>query len=299
MWSPLLLDPWRVSFISLLCLVKVTKRIPKDAKRSSMALISRTLRLKLVAEDQTEVPKSCQNLMVSIHAIAPFSALDEYLKPRIAGVLPFRPELTPGLLQALAGTGLPSSALAQSVLSRIAGRSAGSSAGGFGSLFGALTGNPSSSVIASTNSLPPFTSSSTSSPIPIPSRRRTTGTGLGEQASSSEPTTAPETSTSEGTGVSRRRSLRLRGQPPESADATAATTTAPVVNEPAASTSAPVSSSTSPSVQNPSALASSLLHQLLVDDAEMDDGLDDEIGEDVDQLVPERAYNLAFDAGMN
>jgi hypothetical protein len=236
-----------------------------------MALISRTLRLKLVAADPSEVPKSCQNLMVSIHAIAPFSALDEYLKPRIAGVMSFRPELTPGLLQALAGSGLPSSALAQSVLSRIAGRPGGSSAGSaLGNLLGALTGNPSSNN--NNNGLPaPVPSSSTSMPIPIPSRRRTTGNGLGEQQL--DPAAAPETSTSEGTGVSRRRSLRLRGRPPESAEPLAA----PTANEPAASTSAPASSSTSPSVQNQSNLTSSLLQQLLVDDGDMEEDLDDEV----------------------
>jgi hypothetical protein len=234
-----------------------------------MALISRTLRLKLVAADPSEVPKSCQNLMVSIHAIAPFSALDEYLRPRIAGVMSFRPELTPGLLQALAGSGLPSSALAQSVLSRIAGRPGGSSAGSaLGNLLGALTANSSSN---NNNGLPPpVPSSSTSMPIPIPSRRRTTGNGLSEQL---DLAAAPETSTSEGTGVSRRRSLRLRGRPPESSEPLAV----PTANEPAASTSAPASSSTSPSVQNQSTLTSSLLQQLLVDDGDIEEDLDDEV----------------------
>jgi E3 ubiquitin-protein ligase TRIP12 len=234
-----------------------------------MALISRTLRLKLVAADPSEVPKSCHNLMVSIHAIAPFSALDEYLKPRIAGVMSFRPELTPGLLQALAGSGLPSSAIAQSVLSRIAGRPGGSSAGStLGNLLGALTANSSSN-----NGLPPpaVPSSSTSMPIPIPSRRRTTGNALNEPPL--DQASAPETSTSEGTGVSRRRSLRLRGRPPEGAEPAAA----PTANEPAASTSAPVSSSTSPSVQNQSTLTSSLLQQLLVDDGDIEEDMDDEV----------------------
>jgi hypothetical protein len=158
-----------------------------DAKRSSMALISRTLRLKLAAEDPADVPKSCHSLMVSIHAITPFSALEDYLKPRIAGILSFRPELSPGLLQALAGSGLPSSTLAQSMLARLTTRLRGGSSGSSGagaagtlsSFLSAITGPSSTESGPSTPTTATAGTASGSLPIPIPARR-----GTGESGSS-------------------------------------------------------------------------------------------------------------------
>ncbi len=55
-----------------------------DSNRSSPAsMLSKQLRLKLVADDDAEIPKAYRNLMISIHAIATFKALNEYLRPRI------------------------------------------------------------------------------------------------------------------------------------------------------------------------------------------------------------------------
>lgn len=47
-------------------------------------MLGKQLRLKLVAEDGTDVPRPYRNIMVSIHAIATFKALDDFLQPRIA-----------------------------------------------------------------------------------------------------------------------------------------------------------------------------------------------------------------------
>ena len=56
-----------------------------DNNRSSpAAMLSKQLRLKLVAEDDAEMPRPYRNLMISIHAIANFKALDDYLRPRIS-----------------------------------------------------------------------------------------------------------------------------------------------------------------------------------------------------------------------
>ena len=56
-----------------------------DNNRSSPAsMLSKQLRLKLVAEDDAEMPRPYKNLMISIHAIATFKALDDYLRPRIS-----------------------------------------------------------------------------------------------------------------------------------------------------------------------------------------------------------------------
>lgn len=56
-----------------------------DNNRSSPAsMLSKQLRLKLMADDDAELPRPYKNLMISIHAIATFKALDDYLRPRIS-----------------------------------------------------------------------------------------------------------------------------------------------------------------------------------------------------------------------
>jgi E3 ubiquitin-protein ligase TRIP12 len=56
-----------------------------DGNRSSAAsMLAKQIRLKLVADEDSEIPKAYRNIMVSIHAIATFKALDDYLRPRIS-----------------------------------------------------------------------------------------------------------------------------------------------------------------------------------------------------------------------
>ncbi|EEP76421.1 conserved hypothetical protein [Uncinocarpus reesii 1704] len=52
--------------------------------RNTASMLSKQLRLRLTAEDESDIPKTFKSIMVSIHAIANFKALDEYLRPRIA-----------------------------------------------------------------------------------------------------------------------------------------------------------------------------------------------------------------------
>jgi E3 ubiquitin-protein ligase TRIP12 len=54
-----------------------------EGNRSSASMLAKQLRLKLVAEEDSDIPRSYRNIMVSIHAIATFKALEDYLKPRI------------------------------------------------------------------------------------------------------------------------------------------------------------------------------------------------------------------------
>ncbi|KAF2760194.1 hypothetical protein EJ05DRAFT_498159 [Pseudovirgaria hyperparasitica] len=55
-----------------------------DSNRSSPAsMLAKQLRLKLIADDDSGIPQGYRNIMVSIHAIATFKALDDYLRPRI------------------------------------------------------------------------------------------------------------------------------------------------------------------------------------------------------------------------
>ncbi|KAI6024407.1 hypothetical protein EDC04DRAFT_2869441 [Pisolithus marmoratus] len=58
-----------------------------DSKRSSPSLLARQLRLRLVTDDDSDIPRNLQNMVVSIHAIATFQALNDYLRPRVAGIL--------------------------------------------------------------------------------------------------------------------------------------------------------------------------------------------------------------------
>lgn len=47
-------------------------------------MLGKQLKLKLVADDDSDIPRPYKNIMVSIHAIATFKALDDYLRPRIS-----------------------------------------------------------------------------------------------------------------------------------------------------------------------------------------------------------------------
>ena len=58
-----------------------------DSKRSSPSLLARQLRLRLVAGEDSDIPKNLHNIVVSIHAIATFQALHDYLRPRVAGLI--------------------------------------------------------------------------------------------------------------------------------------------------------------------------------------------------------------------
>jgi len=86
-----------------------------DSNRSSAAsMLAKQLRLKLVVDEESEIPKPYRNIMVSIHAIATFKALDDYLRPRISlAERPRGPRHREGVSHALAAfaaaAGLPSS----------------------------------------------------------------------------------------------------------------------------------------------------------------------------------------------
>jgi E3 ubiquitin-protein ligase TRIP12 len=74
-----------------------------DGNRSSPAsMLGKQIRLRLVADDGSDIPKPYRNIMVSIHAIATFKSLDEYLRPRISLVERPRGGRRDGLSRALA-----------------------------------------------------------------------------------------------------------------------------------------------------------------------------------------------------
>ncbi|KAK2734632.1 Ubiquitin fusion degradation protein 4 [Myotisia sp. PD_48] len=52
--------------------------------RNTVSMLAKQLRLRLIADDDSNIPKPYKNLMVSIHAIANFKTLDDYLRPKIS-----------------------------------------------------------------------------------------------------------------------------------------------------------------------------------------------------------------------
>jgi len=60
--------------------------------------------LRLVAGDESDIPRNLHNIVVSIHAIATFQALHDYLRPRVAGLLGSGSRLS-GMFAALAASG--------------------------------------------------------------------------------------------------------------------------------------------------------------------------------------------------
>src|SRR5882672_7986670 len=92
-------------------------------------MLARQLRLRLVAADGSEIPRNCSNIIVSIHAIATFQALNDYLRPRISGLLGgMGGSRLSGMLAALAASGIPASSLARNGTGTGAGESSGSQA---------------------------------------------------------------------------------------------------------------------------------------------------------------------------
>jgi E3 ubiquitin-protein ligase TRIP12 len=55
-----------------------------DSGRPSSSSLSRTIRVRLQAEEGQDVPKQVANISLTIQAIAPMQALHDYLRPRVA-----------------------------------------------------------------------------------------------------------------------------------------------------------------------------------------------------------------------
>ncbi|KIW14677.1 hypothetical protein PV08_07461 [Exophiala spinifera] len=60
----------------------VNNNASENSRSSSTSMLSRQLRLRLSAEPDSDIPTTYREMIVSIHAIATFKALDDYLRPR-------------------------------------------------------------------------------------------------------------------------------------------------------------------------------------------------------------------------
>ncbi|KAF9584211.1 Ubiquitin fusion degradation protein 4, partial [Lunasporangiospora selenospora] len=63
--------------------VEAAQSLIGESRSNPSSSLATQVRLRLSPEDGTEVPPGYQNLVVSIHAIATFRTLDEYLRPRL------------------------------------------------------------------------------------------------------------------------------------------------------------------------------------------------------------------------
>lgn len=133
-------------------------------------MLARQLKIRLVAADQADMPKSLANVIVSIHAIATFQALNDYLRPRVMSAIA-ADERSRGASTASPGT-------------------ASSRLSGVLAAFAAATGMPPSEFEASVPNLANALSASAPSSLAGPSRRR-------------------ESAASAAADTSRRRSTRL------------------------------------------------------------------------------------------
>ena len=61
----------------------VNSNASESSRGSSTSLLSRQIRLRLNAEGEGDIPTAYRELIVSIHAIATFKALDDYLRPKM------------------------------------------------------------------------------------------------------------------------------------------------------------------------------------------------------------------------
>ena len=64
--------------------VTVGQNSLENTRSNATHMLGKQLRLKLVADDDSDIPRSYRNIMVSIHAIATFKSLDDFLHPRIS-----------------------------------------------------------------------------------------------------------------------------------------------------------------------------------------------------------------------
>jgi E3 ubiquitin-protein ligase TRIP12 len=62
----------------------VNNSASETSRSNSTSMLSKQLRLKLTADADSDIPPSYRDITVSIHAIATFKALDDYLRPRIS-----------------------------------------------------------------------------------------------------------------------------------------------------------------------------------------------------------------------
>ncbi|KZP01845.1 hypothetical protein CALVIDRAFT_19026 [Calocera viscosa TUFC12733] len=89
----------------------VTMSGSDDPKRGAAAMLARQIRLRLVAEEGTDVPRNWLNFVTQSHAILTFRALERYVHDKILKTIPHGSRLSHVLAAFAAATGLPPSSV--------------------------------------------------------------------------------------------------------------------------------------------------------------------------------------------
>ncbi|GAB7363476.1 hypothetical protein MBLNU230_g3748t1 [Neophaeotheca triangularis] len=155
-----------------------------ESNRSSgSSMLAKQLRLRLVADEDSGIPRTYRNIMVSIQAIATFKALDDYLRPRIREVGsrdPRREERITAAMQAYAAA--------------MSGRSTrGGLPPGFPDLGSSLPTRESRAKPSKSEANPAHTKPELEDPHPGAVQPRRSSRKHSSQTSSSQPALAPET----------------------------------------------------------------------------------------------------------
>lgn len=135
-----------------------------DFRHNPATMLARQLKIRLVAADQADMPKSLANVIVSIHAIATFQALNDYLRPRVMSALAAE--------ERSRGSPLATSGTASSRLSGVL------------AAFAAATGMPASEFEAAVPNLANALSASAPSSLAGPSRLSEAGAAATSSADS-------------------------------------------------------------------------------------------------------------------
>lgn len=227
-------------------------------------MLARQLRLRLVAADGTTVPRNCTNITVSIHAIATFQALHDYLRPRVAGVGAGGSGISGVLAAFAAAAGIPSSALS-------------------GRRHMALSG-----------SIP-----AASMPPPLPSSLA--GPSINTPPAPTPASAASAPPAAESSQPSRRRSLRLRKEAPQ--EPSAAETSGSGSSTGANPAAAPPATISTPALPLPNDASQAAALADLMDAADdladdyVGDDFDDEIVDENPTPANERTVSLAVADG--
>lgn len=64
--------------------ITVSHNSLENTRSNATYMLGKQVRLRLVADEDSDIPRPYKNIMVSIHAIATFKSLDDFLRPRIS-----------------------------------------------------------------------------------------------------------------------------------------------------------------------------------------------------------------------
>ncbi|SPO04901.1 related to rat ubiquitin ligase Nedd4 [Cephalotrichum gorgonifer] len=117
--------------------ITVHNSLMDGSRSSAVSMLGKQIRLRLMADEDADIPRPYRNIVVSIQAIATFQSLDDYLRPRISITERARSARREGISKALAAMAAGTRPLPPFAGSSSSGRLVDRSASGSGSSSGA------------------------------------------------------------------------------------------------------------------------------------------------------------------